>query len=71
MERANQELAQIVVKFSQPADNISPLTMILQGTIEAAVNGGVKNYIDAFFSAEFVAATANDKTNVRKRERER
>ncbi len=34
------------------------------GTIEAAVNGGVKNYIEAFFAADYVPASAAERAQV-------
>ena len=32
---------------------LSPLTMRLQGNIDAAVNGGVRKYVEAFFTPDF------------------
>lgn len=37
-----------------PQDNIQPFTMRLQGTIDAAVNGGIAKYQDAFFGPDYL-----------------
>ncbi|MCL4132478.1 UNVERIFIED_CONTAM: hypothetical protein GTU68_029436, partial [Idotea baltica] len=39
-----------------PKKNIQPFTMLLQGSIDAAVNGGITKYQDAFFRHEYLAA---------------
>ena len=36
--------------------NINPFTMVLKGVIDAAVNGGVKRYQEAFFAPEYIVA---------------
>ncbi|GIY19723.1 dedicator of cytokinesis protein 3 [Caerostris extrusa] len=38
---------------AEPRRSISPLSMRLQGVIEAAVNGGIAKYQEAFFTLEF------------------
>jgi hypothetical protein len=38
-----------------PVD-VGPLSMALNGTIDAAVNGGTQKYIEAFLTAEFAQA---------------
>jgi len=40
--------------------SLSPLTMRLQGNIDAAVNGGVSKYRKAFFTREFCAANPSE-----------
>ncbi|XP_037077735.1 dedicator of cytokinesis protein 3-like [Pollicipes pollicipes] len=54
---ANRQLRQLIAQYTPPAAdvNISPLSMRLQGIIDAAVNGGIANFKDAFFTAEFPA----------------
>ncbi|KAF0301190.1 Dedicator of cytokinesis protein 3 [Amphibalanus amphitrite] len=54
---ANRQLRQLIGRYSPPvADtNVSPLSMRLQGIIDAAVNGGHINFKEAFFTAEFAA----------------
>jgi len=53
----NKELRELLVKYDD-ADKTAPahfqeFTMVLQGVINAAVNGGPEKYADAFFSATF------------------
>ena len=48
----NKEIVQIISKHESGKENISPFTMVLKGVIDAAVNGGVHMYKDAFFNAE-------------------
>lgn len=45
MQKMNFELQALVVEYSSNEDiNLNPLTMRLQGVIDAAVQGGVKKY---------------------------
>ena len=47
----NLELTKLILNYSsEPSKPISPLTMRLQGVIEAAVNGGPAVFINAFFN---------------------
>ncbi|KAG7153404.1 Dedicator of cytokinesis protein 3-like, partial [Homarus americanus] len=41
-------------QYACETDNIQPFTMRLQGTIDAAVNGGVAKYQDAFFGPDYL-----------------
>ncbi|XP_041458048.1 dedicator of cytokinesis protein 3-like isoform X4 [Lytechinus variegatus] len=41
--------------------NINPLSMVLQGTIDAAVQGGIKVYQDVFLTAEYEENNPTDK----------
>ncbi len=51
------ELRELMDKFSKPdAGNINPLTMSLNGAVDAPVNGGINMYRKAFLSPEFVEA---------------
>eukprot|EP00300_Choanocystis_sp_HF-7_P008214 c15786_g1_i1.p2 GENE.c15786_g1_i1~~c15786_g1_i1.p2 ORF type:complete len:470 (+),score=124.58 c15786_g1_i1:121-1410(+) len=52
----NDEIVQFLQKYSQPTDNPSPFTMLLNGCILALVNGGVLMYAKAFFGAEYLSA---------------
>ena len=55
VENMNHELEKLIVSYSlEPSKPISPLSMRLQGVIEAAVNGGVAKYQDAFFNPKYI-----------------
>ena len=45
---------------------INAYRMKIKGTVEAAVNGGVSNYIDAFLTDEYITNNPNDKEYVDK-----
>ncbi|CAH1784994.1 unnamed protein product [Owenia fusiformis] len=54
MDGVNLELRGLVNKYTMDsARNLNPLTMRLNGVIDAAVNGGASRYQDAFCSQEF------------------
>jgi len=54
MEDKNKELQTIIGDHSRSRDlNINPLTMALNGVIDAAVMGGTDKYRDAFFTPAF------------------
>jgi hypothetical protein len=42
------------------AVDVGPLSMALNGTIDAAVNGGTQKYIEAFLTDEFKNLNADD-----------
>ncbi|KAK9399596.1 dedicator of cytokinesis protein 4 [Crotalus adamanteus] len=51
----NQQLRTLVSQCqTRQMQNINPLTMCLNGVIDAAVNGGVARYQEAFFVKEYV-----------------
>ncbi|XP_042868283.1 dedicator of cytokinesis protein 3-like isoform X2 [Penaeus japonicus] len=55
VERNNKQLRQVMQHYrANPQDNIQPFTMRLQGTIDAAVNGGIAKYQDAFFGPDYL-----------------
>lgn len=55
MEAKNAELRQLISLYkSDPKRSIHPLSMRLQGTIDANVMGGISKYQQAFFTSEFV-----------------
>ncbi|XP_053200600.1 dedicator of cytokinesis protein 3-like isoform X2 [Panonychus citri] len=57
IENMNKELQKLIASYTcEPTKALSPLTMRLQGVIEAAVNGGINKYHDAFFDPEYIAA---------------
>ncbi|GFS76082.1 dedicator of cytokinesis protein 3 [Nephila pilipes] len=54
VELMNRELRKLIAQYTaEPRRSISPLSMRLQGVIEAAVNGGIAKYQEAFFTLEF------------------
>lgn len=55
VENMNRELERLVQSYMTEAGKpISPLSMRLQGVIEAAVNGGIAKYQDAFFNPKYI-----------------
>ncbi|CAG2105189.1 unnamed protein product, partial [Medioppia subpectinata] len=60
IDNMNQELSKLISSFTSEAkyESISPLSMRLQGILEAAVNGGVAKYMDAFLVPTFIAANS-------------
>ncbi|KYQ90993.1 DOCK family protein [Tieghemostelium lacteum] len=51
VSQKNEELDEMVKKYERsPQLNLNPLAMALNGSIDAAVNGGVSLYKDAFFT---------------------
>jgi hypothetical protein len=64
--KKNQELLEIITTHENGKDNISPFTMVLKGVIDAAVNGGVSMYQDAFFTAEYAKENPTKQPSVQK-----
>ena len=61
MEAKNKELEQMIGTYrGQPGTNINPLSMALNGVIDAAVMGGIENYEKAFFVASYLAENPKD-----------
>ena len=57
MEGKNEELQTLMRDFTEDKNKtLSPLTMRLQGNIDAAVNGGVAKYRKAFYCPEYLAS---------------
>ncbi|XP_020666098.1 dedicator of cytokinesis protein 4 isoform X5 [Pogona vitticeps] len=55
LENKNQQLRTLISQCqSRQMLNINPLTMCLNGVIDAAVNGGVSRYQEAFFVKEYI-----------------
>eukprot|EP00736_Rhodelphis_marinus_P004252 Rmarinus@m.2576 len=56
LEQKNEESRNLINTFSVHSDrqgDCGPLTMLLNGVVDAAVNGGVGKYQDAFLNASF------------------
>ncbi|XP_028391608.1 dedicator of cytokinesis protein 1-like [Dendronephthya gigantea] len=65
MEQKNQELKTLISRYKKnPQQNINPLSMSLNGVIDAAVMGGIANYTKAFLSQEFLMQNPNDAHSV-------
>lgn len=55
MENVEKDLCVLIGQYkSDPAKNINPFSMRLQGVIDANVMGGISKYQEAFFTAHFV-----------------
>ena len=56
MDNKNKELRQLVARYSTeyPPNDLNPLTMRLNGNIDAAVGGGIAKYQEAFFSDDYI-----------------
>ena len=50
---------------ANPATNVNPLTMALNGVIDAAVMGGMDKYQEAFASEVFLTANPQERDNVK------
>ena len=61
IENMNSELSKLISSFTpitadSKYESIAPLSMRLQGILEAAVNGGVAKYMDAFLTQAYISA---------------
>ncbi|CAG8831670.1 7888_t:CDS:2, partial [Racocetra persica] len=72
MKAKNRELIALEAKYNayltaaKPVDkiNTNPLSMSLNGAVDAPVNGGVPMYKKAFFSSDFLASNPDKETFV-------
>eukprot|EP00002_Diphylleia_rotans_P033952 TRINITY_DN726_c0_g1_i1.p1 TRINITY_DN726_c0_g1~~TRINITY_DN726_c0_g1_i1.p1 ORF type:complete len:1627 (-),score=400.74 TRINITY_DN726_c0_g1_i1:247-5127(-) len=58
VQSKNKDLEEFVNRFTKPdvdKSQLSSFSMLLNGMIDAAVNGGVNKYRDAFFSQEYAS----------------
>ncbi|XP_029102505.1 dedicator of cytokinesis protein 4b isoform X2 [Scleropages formosus] len=61
LENKNLQLRSLIAQCqARQMHNINPLTMCLNGVIDAAVNGGLARYQEAFFAKEYVASHPED-----------
>ncbi|ELK12672.1 Dedicator of cytokinesis protein 4 [Pteropus alecto] len=61
LENKNQQLKSLAGQCqTRQMQNINPLTMCLNGVIDAAVNGGVSRYQEAFFVKEYILSHPED-----------
>jgi dedicator of cytokinesis protein 1 len=61
----NDEIRKLGEQYKDSTANASPFTMVLSGTIDAAVSGGMENYKKAFLSAEYLSKNPNQAANVK------
>lgn len=67
VEKMVRELEKLVTSYNQePGKPIHPLSMRLQGIIEATVNGGIAKYQDAFFNTNYIALYTDQLPCIRK-----
>lgn len=60
MQAVEKELCQLLSQYkAEPKRNLNPLTMRLQGIIDANVQGGISKYQQAFFTQEFLKDNAD------------
>ncbi|UXI23320.1 elongator complex protein 4 [Sarcoptes scabiei] len=67
IDNKNIELSKLISSYvneSSRPESISPLSMRLQGILDAAVNGGIAKYIDAFLGSEFLNTNPDQTSNV-------
>ncbi|XP_019859385.1 PREDICTED: dedicator of cytokinesis protein 1 isoform X1 [Amphimedon queenslandica] len=57
------QLRTLINRYRTERHNTNPLTMKLNGTLDAAVNGGVSNF-DVFFTHEYLSEHPNYKTSI-------
>uniref|UniRef100_A0A674AW66 Dedicator of cytokinesis 3 n=1 Tax=Salmo trutta TaxID=8032 RepID=A0A674AW66_SALTR len=62
VENKTQELRTLISQYQhrQHQGNINPLSMLLNGVIDAAVNGGIARYQEAFFEKDYMNSHAED-----------
>ncbi|XP_014661425.1 PREDICTED: dedicator of cytokinesis protein 1-like [Priapulus caudatus] len=67
MENTNTKLRQMVKQHQQDMTlPVNPISMMLNGIVDAAVMGGIRNYEDAFFTAEYLEKHPDDGDKVHK-----
>uniref|UniRef100_A0A8C5A8L7 Dedicator of cytokinesis 3 n=1 Tax=Gadus morhua TaxID=8049 RepID=A0A8C5A8L7_GADMO len=66
VENKTQELRTLISQYQhrQHHGNINPLSMCLNGVIDAAVNGGIARYQEAFFDKEYITSHPEDTEKV-------
>ncbi|XP_015272128.1 PREDICTED: dedicator of cytokinesis protein 4-like, partial [Gekko japonicus] len=65
LENKNQQLRTLISQCqNRQMQNINPLTMCLNGVIDAAVNGGVSRYQEAFFVKEYILNHPEDSEKI-------
>lgn len=61
MESANKSLTEMILSYKADVNlPLHPLSMKLNGIVDAAVNGGINNYEKAFFTERYLVEHADD-----------
>lgn len=61
MEQVNKSLTELILAYrADPKLALHPLSMKLNGIVDAAVNGGINNYEKAFFSERYLLEHPDD-----------
>nr|CAD7421445.1 unnamed protein product [Timema poppensis] len=67
MEGSNRTLRDLIVAHrSDPSLQLNPLSMKINGIVDAAVMGGITNYEKAFFQPEYSETHADDAASIDK-----
>uniref|UniRef100_A0A8C9UA53 Dedicator of cytokinesis 3 n=1 Tax=Scleropages formosus TaxID=113540 RepID=A0A8C9UA53_SCLFO len=68
VENKNQELRMLIGQYQHrpPHSNVNQLSMCLNGVIDAAVNGGVARYQEAFFDEDYIESHPQDVQRISK-----
>ncbi|XP_048110330.1 dedicator of cytokinesis protein 3 isoform X2 [Alosa alosa] len=66
LENKNHELRTLISQYQHKRlpGNINLLSMCLNGVIDAAVNGGIARYQEAFFDMEYIASHPDDSEKI-------
>uniref|UniRef100_A0A4W3JA09 Dedicator of cytokinesis protein 4 n=1 Tax=Callorhinchus milii TaxID=7868 RepID=A0A4W3JA09_CALMI len=65
LENKNQQLRTLITQCQmRQMQNINPLTMCLNGVIDAAVNGGLARYQEAFFVKDYIVNHPEDSDKI-------
>ncbi|XP_061903202.1 dedicator of cytokinesis protein 3-like isoform X3 [Entelurus aequoreus] len=66
VENKNQELRTLVSQYQhkQLHNNVNLLSMTLNGVIDAAVNGGIARYQEAFFDKDYISSHSEDSEKI-------
>uniref|UniRef100_A0A6Q2YGF5 Dedicator of cytokinesis 3 n=1 Tax=Esox lucius TaxID=8010 RepID=A0A6Q2YGF5_ESOLU len=66
VENKTQELRTLISQYQhrQHHGNINPLSMLLNGVIDAAVNGGIARYQEAFFDKDYINSHPEDSERI-------
>ncbi|XP_068598199.1 dedicator of cytokinesis protein 3 [Brachionichthys hirsutus] len=66
VENKNQELRTLIGQYQhkQQHGNINLLSMTLNGVVDAAVNGGIARYQEAFFDKDFISSHPEDSEKI-------
>jgi len=65
VQQKNADVARCIREFSgDRTKDPRPFTMILSGTVDAAVNGGINKYREAFFSPDYLASEPGETSSV-------